>query len=99
MFGATLVEVAHPESLMAMFHMFYLFAIILSVAAGLRWRCIRSWCCSRGGRSQNDGGIRAIKRRFLDCVTRRTKSRREEVAGSFCSGWHSANCETRGRVY
>ena len=35
MFGATLVEVAHPESLMAMFHMFYLFAIILSVASGV----------------------------------------------------------------
>lgn len=35
MFGATLVEVAHPESLMATFHMFYLFAIILSVVCGV----------------------------------------------------------------
>jgi hypothetical protein len=35
MFGATLVEVAHPESLMAMFHVFYLLAIILSVASGV----------------------------------------------------------------
>jgi hypothetical protein len=35
MFGATLIEVAHPESLMATFHMFYLFAIILSVLSGL----------------------------------------------------------------
>jgi hypothetical protein len=35
MFGATLVEVAHPESLMAMFHAFYLLAIILSVASGV----------------------------------------------------------------
>lgn len=35
MFGATLVEVAHPESLMATFHMFYLFAIVLSVASGV----------------------------------------------------------------
>jgi len=35
MFGATLVEVAHPESLMAMFHMCSLFAIILSVASGV----------------------------------------------------------------
>jgi len=34
MFGATLVEVAHPESLMAIFHMFYLFTIVLSVASG-----------------------------------------------------------------
>jgi hypothetical protein len=35
MFGATLVEVAHPENLMAMFHMFYLFAIILSAVCGV----------------------------------------------------------------
>ena len=35
MFGATLIEVAHPENLMATFHMFYLFAIVLSVLSGL----------------------------------------------------------------
>ncbi|HEY1468002.1 MAG TPA: hypothetical protein VGF61_03080 [Candidatus Acidoferrum sp.] len=35
MFGATLVEVAHPENLMAMFHMFYRFAIVLSVVSGV----------------------------------------------------------------
>jgi hypothetical protein len=35
MFGATLVEVAHPENLMAMFHMFYLFTIVLSVVCGV----------------------------------------------------------------
>jgi len=35
MFGATLVEVARPESLMAAFHMLYLFAIILSIVSGL----------------------------------------------------------------
>jgi hypothetical protein len=35
MFGATLVEVARPESLMATFHMVYLFAIILSVLSGV----------------------------------------------------------------
>ena len=35
MFGATLVEVAHPDSLMATFHMLYLFAIILSIVSGV----------------------------------------------------------------
>jgi len=35
MFGATLVEVAHPDYLMSMFHIFYLFAIVLSVASGV----------------------------------------------------------------
>jgi hypothetical protein len=35
MFGATLVEVAHPDNLMATFHMFYLFAIALSALSGV----------------------------------------------------------------
>jgi hypothetical protein len=35
MFGAMLVEVAHPESLMATFHMLYLFAIFLSAVCGV----------------------------------------------------------------
>jgi hypothetical protein len=35
MFGATLVEVAHPQILMSDFHIVYLFVILLSAVCGV----------------------------------------------------------------